>query len=520
MSKTAKAAAWIMMATMLSKILGFFREQIFANFYGTGIYADVFVLTLNMPSLIMPIIGSAIATTYIPMYVEMKAKKGEEEALKFTNNVLNICYILAIAISLLGLIYTEQFVRIFAAGFVNNPEKFKTAVVFTKIMISGSLFISGSKIISSYLQVNNSFTAPSLIGLPYNVILISAIILSGITQKIYILPVGALIAMSSQLLFQIPFAKKKSFKYQPYLNLSDDSIKKLGILVFPMILGVSVAQINTFIDKLLASLLLDGRLSALNYASKLNDFVLALFVTSIITVIYPKLSKLTNSDDKEGFVNTIVRSSNVVVLVVLPISVGFIILAEPIVRILFERGMFNAESTQLTTIALQLFSLGLLACGVRDVLYRVFYALSDTKTPMINSSIALIINIVLNLILIKPLGHAGLALSTSISSILTAILLFFSLKKKKGHFGGMRIVKTILKSAVGTAVMGVVAWFVYKELYVLLGVGLINEVISVASAAILGAGIYLFIISLMKVEEVDLVFDFLKKGKNKFLKRS
>lgn len=520
MSKTAKAAAWIMMATMLSKILGFFREQIFANFYGTGIYADVFVLTLNMPSLIMPIIGSAIATTYIPMYVEMKAKKGEEEALKFTNNVLNICYILAIAISLLGLIYTEQFVKIFAAGFVNNPEKFKTAVVFTKIMISGSLFISGSKILSSYLQVNNSFTAPSLIGLPYNVILISAIILSGITQKIYILPVGALIAMSSQLLFQIPFAKKKSFKYQPYLNLSDDSIKKLGILVFPMILGVSVAQINTFIDKLLASLLLDGRLSALNYASKLNDFVLAIFVTSIITVIYPKLSKLTNSDDKEGFVNTIVRSSNVVVLVVLPISVGFIILAEPIVRILFERGMFNAESTQLTTIALQLFSLGLLACGVRDVLYRVFYALSDTKTPMINSSIALIINIVLNLILIKPLGHAGLALSTSISSILTAILLFFSLKKKKGHFGGMRIVKTILKSAVGTAVMGVVAWFVYKELYVLLGVGLINEVISVASAAILGAGIYLFIISLMKVQEVDLVFDFLKKGKNKFLKRS
>ena len=520
MSKTAKAAAWIMMATMLSKILGFFREQIFANFYGTGIYADVFVLTLNIPALIMPIIGSAVATTYIPMYVETKEKKGEEEALKFTNNVLNVCYILAIVISLLGLIYTEQFVKVFAAGFVSNPEKFKTAVIFTKIMISGALFITGSKIIGSYLQVNDSFTAPSLIGLPYNVILISAIIISGLTKNIYILPVGALLAMASQLFFQIPFAKKKSYKYQTYLNFSDESIKKLGILVMPMLLGVSVGQINTYIDKLLASLLLDGRLSALNYANKLNEFVLALFVTSIITVIYPKLSKLSNSDDKSGFINTIVRSSNVVVLVVLPISVGFIIFAEPIVRILFERGMFNAESTQLTTIALQLFSLGLLACGVRDVLYRVFYSLSDTKTPMINSSISLIINIVLNLILIKPLGHAGLALSTSISSILTAILLFFSLRKKKGHFGGMRIVKTGLKSALGTAVMAVVAWFTYSKLFGFLGAGLINEILSVGTAALLGAGIYLFIITLMKVEEVDLVFDLLKKGKNKLLKRS
>lgn len=519
MSKTAKAAAWIMIATMISKVLGFFREQIFAIFYGTGMYADVFVLTLNIPGLIIAIIGSAVATTYIPLYVETKEKHGQEGALKFTNNVLNLCYVLAIIIAILGLVFTEQFVTVFAAGFVKNPEKFQAAVIFTKIMISGVLFISGSKIIGSYLQVNDSFTIPSLIGLPYNIIIISCIVLSAVTQNIYILPIGALIAMASQLVFQIPFAKKMAYKYQPYINVKDESIKKLGILVMPMLLGVSIGQINTYVDRLLATTLSDGRLAALNYASKLNDFVLALFVTSIITVIYPKLAKLTNDDNEERFISTIVKSSNCVILLVLPISIGFIILAEPIVRILFEHGKFDATSTQLTTIALQLFSLGLLACGIRDVLYRVFYSMTDTKTPMINSSIALTINIVLNLILIKPFGHAGLALSTSISSIITASLLFFSLKRKKGHFGGSRIVKTGLKSLIASLIMGAVAWFIYKELAIVLGTGLIKEILAVSAASISGALLYLLLITLMKVEEIELVFDMVKKGKNKLLRR-
>ncbi|MBZ0530417.1 murein biosynthesis integral membrane protein MurJ, partial [Clostridioides difficile] len=164
MSKTAKAALWIMAATMFSKVLGFLRELVLANFYGTGMYADVFVLTLNIPGLIIAVIGSAVATTYIPMYFETKKRLGDEGALKFTNNVLNICYIMAIVIAIIGLLFTEQFVTVFAAGFRNDPAKFQAAILFTKIMISGVLFLSGSKIFSSFLQVNDSFVIPGLIG--------------------------------------------------------------------------------------------------------------------------------------------------------------------------------------------------------------------------------------------------------------------------------------------------------------------------------------------------------------------
>lgn len=516
MSNTAKATLWIMIATMMSKVLGFFREIVLANFYGTKGYADVFLLTLNIPGLIIAVVGSAVATIYVPIYFDTREKLGEDGSLKFTNNMLNLSLIISIIIAILGLLFTEQFVNIFAGGFTG--DKFELAVKFTKIMMCGVLFLSTSKIFSSYLQVNDNFVVPGIIGIPYNIILIITIAIST-KMNIIILAYGALLAMASQLLFQIPFAIKKSFKYSPYINLKDENIKNMLLLILPMLIGVAVGQINTFVDRALATTLGDGKLSALNYASKLNDFVMALFVTSIITVIYPKLSKMSNNENKDGFINMIVKSSNCIILLVLPISIGAIILAEPIVRILFQRGAFDATSTNMTSMALRLYSLGLLAMGIRDILTRAFYSFSDTKTPMINSSLALIINIILNFILIKPFGYVGLAISTSIASIITVILLFISLKKKNGYFGGDKILKTGIKSLVSGIVMGVVTLTSYNFMYDLFGNGMIKEIMALALAVIIGALIYGILIILFKVEEINLIINFIKNNKRKLIKK-
>ena len=516
MSNTAKATLWVMMATIISKVLGFFREIVLANFYGTKGYADVFLLTLNIPGLIIAVIGSAVATIYVPIYFETKEKLGENESIKFTNNMLNLSLIISIVIAILGLLFTEQFVNIFAGGFVG--DKFKLAVKFTKIMICGVLFLSTSKIFSSYLQANDNFVIPGIIGIPYNIILIITIAIST-KVDIIILAYGALLSMASQLLFQIPFAIKKSFKYNLYVNLKDENIKNMILLILPMLIGVAVGQINIFVDKALATTLGDGKLSALNYAGKLNDFVMALFVTSIITVIYPKLSKMSNNENKDGFINMIVKSSNCIILLVLPISIGAIILSEPIVRILFQRGAFDTTSTIMTSTALKLYSLGLLAMGIRDILTRAFYSFSDTKTPMINSSLALIINIILNFILIKPFGYAGLAVSTSIASIITVILLFISLKKKNGYFGGDKILKTGIKSLFSGIIMGIATLASYNFIYAFLGTGMIKEIIAVALSVMIGALIYGILIIIFKVEEITLIINFIKNNKRKLIEK-
>lgn len=515
MSNVAKSTLWIMVGTMLSKVLGFFREIVLANFYGTSSHADVFLVTLNIPGLIIAVIGSVVATIYIPKYIEIKENLGENEALKFTNNMLNICAVMAIIIAIFGLIFTKEFIDILAGGF--EGEKFNTAVTFTKIMMPGVLFLSVSKLLSSYLQANDSFTVPALIGTPYNIIIIISIVISAFTDFKF-LAVGAVIAMASQMIFQIPFAFKKSYKYSKYFNLKDKHIKELSILVLPMLISSSISQLNIAVDRALATTLGDGPVSALNFASRLNDFVMALFVASIITVIYPKLSKLSNSDDKEGFRNTIVKTSNSIILIVLPIAVGAIVLAEPVVRILFQRGQFDVESTHMTAVALRLYSIGLIAVAVRDVLNRIFYSLSDTKTPMINGSIALIINIILNFALINVIGYAGLALSTSISSILTVILLFVSLKRKQGYFGGDKIIKTGLKSLIASIIMGVVTVVSYTNLYSIIGSSKIEEIIAVSISVLIGALIYALLIVILKVDEVNLAMDIIKKAKNKIIK--
>lgn len=269
------------------------------------------------------------------------------------------------------------------------------------------------------------------------------------------------------------------------------------------------------IDRTLASTLVEGSISALNYANKLNGFVMAMFITSVAAVIYPMLSKLSSEDNKEKFTSSVVQSINSVILLVIPISVGAIVLATPIVKLLFQRGEFDARATSMTAIALIMYSIGMVAFGLRDILGKVFYALQDTKTPMINGAIAMIMNIVLNIILVKYLQLAGLALATSISAIVCIFLLFGSLKKKIGYFGQDKIMKTTIKSMVSAVIMGVVTYFAYDIVSNLFGLGFIKEAISLVVSVGIGAITYGILVVVLKVDEVNIIISMMKKKLNK-----
>lgn len=241
---------------------------------------------------------------------------------------------------------------------------------------------------------------------------------------------------------------------------------------------------------------------------------MALFIASVAAVIYPMLSKLSSEDDKEKFTQTVIKSVNSVILLVIPISIGAIVLANPIVRTLFERGEFDERATKMTAIALVMYSLGMVAFGLRDILGKVFYSLQDTKIPMINGAIAMGLNIILNIILVRYLQLAGLALATSISAIICIFLLFRSLKKKIGYFGQDKIIKTTIKSIISAVFMGIVTYFAYTFLNNLLGSGFITEAISLFGSISIGAIIYGVAMIALKVEEVSLITDMVKKKLN------
>ena len=305
---------------------------------------------------------------------------------------------------------------------------------------------------------------------------------------------------------------KKGYRYKPYATLSDENIKKMLFLIGPVLIGVAVTQVNSIVDRTIASTLVEGSISALNYATKLNQFVMGMFIVSISSVIYPVLSRLSSENNKEKFNESIVRSINTVILLIIPISVGAIILANPIVKILFQRGEFDARATQMTAVALTFYSIGMLGYGLRDILGKVFYSLQDTKTPMINGVIAMSLNIILNISFVKftNMQLAGLAFATSISSLVTITLLFFSLRRKIGNFGEKNIFSVLVKSLISAGLMAIVTTFSYKFINNILGQGFIQNVITLGLAVLAGAIVYGICIILLKVSEVKVIIDGIK----------
>ncbi len=508
MSKVVKYAASLMLVTILAKVVGFAREQVLSFVYGTSMYTDIYVMAMNIPNVIFAAIGAALSTTFIPIYCDINENKGEKEARKFTNNILTIVFIMCLIIAILGIIFTKPLLKVFAFGFTG--ETLTIAINYTRILIGSIIFIGIANVLTSYLQVKNNFTIPGLISLPQNIIVIIAIIISmkyGPSVMVW----GTLIGMSMQILFQLPFAYKEGYRINPYLNIKDESLKKMLILTGPVLVGVTVHQVNTMIDRSIASTLGEGAISALNFADRLNSFVLALFITSIVAVIYPMFSKLSTANNKEMLKNYIVKSSNSIILLVMPVAVGSITFATPIVRLLFERGAFDENATQMTSIALVMYSVGLVAYGLRDIINKVFYSLQDTKTPMIYGVLAMGLNIILNITLSKFMGHAGLALGTSLSAIICTMLLYINLGKKIGNFRQINIIKTFIKSLVASMIMGIVAKYSYGYIDTILGTSLINSIISLGSAVLIGAIVYAAIIIILRVDEVNMIKNMIRQ---------
>ena len=265
------------------------------------------------------------------------------------------------------------------------------------------------------------------------------------------------------------------------------------------------------IDRTLASTLAEGSISALNYANRLNQFVMGMFIMTIGTVIYPILSKLSNKNNNEKFIESVVKSINSVVLLVIPISVGAMVLASPIVKILFQRGEFGSRANIYDVYSTFYVFYRYGCIGLRDILGKIFYALQDTKTPMVNGVVTIVMNIVLNIVFVKIMGHAGLAFATSISAIICIFLLFNSLKKKIGYFGQDKILKTTIKSLISSIVMGVVTYFIYNTFSKILGVGFIQEVLALFGSIAIGSIIYGLLIIVLKVEEVNIINNMIKR---------
>lgn len=497
-----KTALLLMVITILSKVFGFARELALSYFFGASNISDAYLISMTIPSVIFGFIGVGIATGYIPMYTKIDKTKGNIASNDFTNNLVNIILVLTTIMFIFGTAFTAPLVKIFASGF--EGETLELAIRFTRISLIGIYFTALMYIFSGYLQVKDNYAIPALVGFPMNVVIILAIIISS-KGNILFLSIGTVIGTASQLLLMIPFIRKKGFRYKPIFNVKDPHIKNMVLIALPVIIGVSVNQINVLVDRTLASRIAEGGISALNYANRLNGFVMGIVVVSITTALYPLISKMVANDDIKGLKKSILEAISVISLLVIPATVGTMIFSEPIVRLLFDRGEFDSQAIMMTSGALFFYSLGIIGFGLRDVLSRAFYSMQDTKTPAINAAIAVALNIILNLVLSKFMGLSGLALATSISAVFGTFLLFISLRKKIGPFGSKIIVVSFAKIIAASLIMGLAAKFVFVKTSFSFGQNL-----SLLMAIAVGGFVYVIAIFILKLGEAQLLLGLIK----------
>lgn len=504
-----KATIVVIIITLISKVTGFLREILLGNAYGASYITDAYLISLTIPQTLFSSIAAAITTTFIPLYSRIRVDGGPGEDIRFTNRVLNVVLVSSASLAVLGMVLTRPIVSLIAMGF--KGEVLELAVSFTRITFPMIVFIGICQVFIGYLQANSEFALPALIGIPSNAVIIAMLLLSD-TVGPYGLVLGTLAGAVIQAVMLLIGAFKKGYSYRSELNFRDSYVVNVITLAFPVMLGSTVQQLNALIDRMLASGLAEGSISALNFANKLNGFAYGLFTVSLATVIYPLLSRLSAEKDMAGFKEKLVKSLNVITLIILPITVGAVVLRQPIVSVLFERGRFDARATAMTASALMFYSLGMVFYGYRDVLNRTFYSLQDTKTPMINGMLTVALNIVLNLILVRFMQHNGLALATSLSAVVMTMLLFANLRKRLGGIGGRKLVGAFLKCGAASLIMGfVVYWlngFAARHLPLSSGV---TSILVLGFMIGFGALLYFALVYLFRVEEVGWLADMARK---------
>lgn len=456
----ARSATLIGIITLLSKFLGFFREMLIASKFGAGWETDTYVVSTTATFLIIGMIAAAFNTVLIPIFSEIDNLYGKKQSSIFLNNLLTVMFFATLGLTVIYWLGSPAIVKVLATGF--EGKQYDLAVKLNRLgapIIMGMCF---SFIFSGFLQSRERFLASAATGFSFNLVQITFLLFLSSQFGLEGLMVALVISIFGQVLMQIPSSKKEGFKYKWHIDLKDEYLKKTYLLALPIVFGTAIQQINTIIDRTLASTLVEGSISALNYANKINEIVLGIFVASITTAIFPKLSKAVSTKNDKEFSKNTYNGIVIILFVTVPATVGIMILAEPIVKVFFERGAFDLKATEMTYKALIFYSIGMVGAAIRLMLTRVYYSIQDTKTPTINGVIATLLNIVLNLLLIGKMKYMGLALGTSISALVTTIMLFYGLKKRMKYFRFKKYILITIKLIIASSVMGLVTWKLYN----------------------------------------------------------
>ncbi|MBT9134121.1 MAG: putative lipid II flippase MurJ [Firmicutes bacterium] len=485
-----RAAFWLSVLSVLSKLLGFVREQAIAWRFGIGTEVDAYVAAMAVPQILAGIIGGLLATTFLPIYSEERAR-GRGATLSGTT--FSASALLSLLASLAAIAFAPQLVRLIVGNF--PPAQQALTVQLLRILAFGTLLMSLSQFLTILFNGHQSFLLPGLNPVVQNIIIVAGL-LAFVSTGILPLAWYTMVGMAIPVLLLIGLAVYNRYPLLTRPNFTDPAFTKVLVLAAPMLLSALFGQAYLVVDRRLASGLDTGSLAALSFANRLVQLPLGIFVTALATAVYPALTDFAARGDKVSFGKATSASLRGLFLLMLPATVGLIVLRYPVVRLAFERGYFDADATTKTAFAMAYYAVGLLGLSIGQVLVRAFYALQDTVTPVKVGIATTIVSIALAVTLVVPLAHGGLALATSLGALFSAGLSLYLLSNKLGR-GKLRLGALVPKVVLASAAMGVATDLCVRLLAPL------GDIIALGGAVGVGLGVYGLLLLVLKVEEVD-----------------
>lgn len=522
----ARSAAVMGVATFFSRIAGLVREQTFAYLFGAGIWTDAFNVAFRIPNLLRDLFAEgAMSAAFIPTFNSILEKDGRQKAFKLTNLTFCAIFIVVGVLTLIGIALSPLLVSTLAPEFVNNPEKFEVTVTMTRIMFPFLLAISWAAIAMGILNSLGEFFIPAIAPVFLNLSMILAGWLVCPVAKYYDYPaitgmaIGAMLGGLIQFAVQLPALFRHGYRFRWVLNFQDAGIQRIIKLIIPGTIGLAATQINIAVSTILATSQGDGAVSWLSYAFRIMQLPLGLFGVAVAQATLPVISRQAAANDRDAMSQTLVSSIRLSSFINLFACFAIIALAEPSVRILFQHGRFTPEDTLATAMALRAYAVGLLFFSLIKIMGPAFYTLDETRIPVMASISAVIINVVLNLALIQPLGYWGLALGTSIGAMFNAGILFVKLQTRLGSFARFGLTIAMLKILAATSFSGLVIWqaFIWlapaiATLSAVTAIGsLANAIVTMILALIAGTLVIAAVSMLLKIEEAGKAAEMIRR---------
>lgn len=469
--RLARSAGVFGVATITSRILGLARDQVLAYYFGAGDANDAFRVASRIPNLVRDLFAEgAMSAAFVPTFTRQLTLQGREQSWRLASSVINALLIVTGAIVVLGVVFAEPLVRLFASEFSDVPGKLELTIYLTRIVFPFLTLVAVAAVLMGMLNSLGHFFIPALSPAMFNVAVIGMSLAfipfssSLGVQPITIVAVATLVGGVGQLAIQWPPLRKEGFRYRPVLDLKDEGLHRVLLLMGPGTIGMAATQINVFVNTVLATGEGTGAVSWLDFAFRLMYLPIGLFGVSIATAATPAISRMVAEQDFPRIRSTLAHALGLMLFLNLPATIGLIVLARPIVGVIFEHGNFTAADTIATAAALQLYAIGLIGYSIVRIISPTFYAIGRSRIPVMVSAGSVLVNIALNIALVRVLGYRGLALGTSITAIVNASVQLFLLRREIHGIEGTRIAASFARVVAASAVMGAVTWGVHTAM--------------------------------------------------------